>query len=98
VPPLTALAIVEATTGPSLLRTVLRSAVALLTLGGMAVWVRANRAALDLEHWCACAPSTITVRVIESRRPHPIESPTWAETVTVVARVDAETEPELVPR
>jgi hypothetical protein len=67
-PPLAALAVVEVATPPEVTRTVLRAALTLATLGGMAVWVRANRAAFDLQEWCACAPATITVRVIESRR------------------------------
>jgi hypothetical protein len=71
---------------PAPARTLLRLALVLSAVGAMAVWVRANRAALDLQDWCACAASTITVRVIESQRPSapsqsdpfPI-SPAWVE-------------------
>jgi hypothetical protein len=51
---------------------------ALASFAGMAWWLRANRAALDLQEWCECASRTITTRVIESRRPAlvtPPESP-----------------------
>ena len=68
-PPLAALAVVEAVAPPNALRIVLRSALALAALAGMARWTRVNRAAFDLQDWCACAAGTITVRVIESRRP-----------------------------
>jgi hypothetical protein len=67
-PPLAGLAVVEAAGPPNLIRTVLRSVLALTVLVGMALWVRANRAAFDLQEWCDCAASTITVRVVESRR------------------------------
>jgi hypothetical protein len=67
-PPLAGLAVVEAAGPPNLVRTLLRSVLALAALVGMALWVRANRAAFDLQEWCDCASSTITVRVIESRR------------------------------
>ena len=42
---------------------------ALGAMAGMAAWLRGSRPALDLAQWCACAASTVTVRVIESRRP-----------------------------
>lgn len=45
-----------------------------LTVAGfivMALWARRNRAALDLEDWCACAGATMVVRVIPSRPPVP---------------------------
>jgi hypothetical protein len=85
-PPLAMLGIVEVAAPPVPLRTLLRLALVLGVVAAMAVWVRANRAALDLHDWCACAASTITVRVIESQRPaasprsDPFRaSPTWVE-------------------
>jgi hypothetical protein len=93
-PPLAALAVVEAATPPNVLRTVLRYALALTAVAGMALWLRANRAAFDLQDWCDCAGATVTVRVIESRRPvvtdrteSPEPAPAWADA-----------ERELVPR
>jgi len=74
-PPLAGLAIVEATSPPNVLRTVLRSVLAMTVLIGMALWVRANRAAFDLQDWCECAASTVTVRVVESRRPEAARAP-----------------------
>lgn len=65
--PLAALALVEAAAPPAMPRTVLRYGLALAIVAGMGLWVRANRTALDLQQWCACAPGTISVRVIESR-------------------------------
>ena len=53
----------------------LRYLVALGVFAAMAVWVHANRAALDLQGWCECAPERMTVRVIDSRRPEPAASP-----------------------
>jgi hypothetical protein len=61
-----ALAALELVTPPGGLRTGVRCAVALAAFFAMAAWVNANRAALDLQGWCDCAPGTITVRVIES--------------------------------
>ena len=55
---------------------------ALGTLGGMALWVHSNRAAVDLQDWCDCAGRTMTIRVIESHRPAgPTDPPVpeWAE-------------------
>ena len=70
-PPLTALAIVEVAGPVGVIRTALRLALALGAFAGMAVWVRANRAAFDLQHWCDCAGRTMTVRVIgSSSEPH----------------------------
>jgi hypothetical protein len=90
-PPLAALAVVEAATPPTLLRIVLRSALALVALGGMAVWIRANRIAFDLQHWCACAPGTITVRVIESHRTSTLEPSARTESALPVALEDSDT-------
>jgi hypothetical protein len=73
-PQLTALGVVEFTSPPNPLRTVLRFVLAVGAFAGMAAWVRANRAALDLQNWCECAGQTMTVRVIESRRPAPAEA------------------------
>ena len=46
------------------------------TFAGMALWIRASRTALDLQSWCSCASASVTVRIIESRRPEvPAEEP-----------------------
>jgi hypothetical protein len=75
---LAALAVVEAAGLPHGLRTL---ALVLGTFVGMAWWVRANRTAFDLGQWCECAPRTMTIRVIESRRPWSPERRGPAETV-----------------
>ena len=67
--PLTALAAVETVAPPTGLRTVLRSFLAVATLAALVLWIRLNRMAFDLQNWCDCAASTITIRVVESRRP-----------------------------
>jgi hypothetical protein len=90
--PLAALAVVEMTIPPNLLRTVLRYTLALTALAGMALWLRLQRAALDLQDWCECAASTITVRVIQSHRPAPRPAPLAPPPATVEAA------PQLVPR
>src|SRR2546425_4571972 len=66
-----ALTSVELFGQPGLARTALRSSIALAAFAGMALWVRANRAAFDYADWCECAAEKITVRVIPSRRPEP---------------------------
>ena len=70
-PPLATLAVVEMAGPPNAVRTILRFVLALGALGGMALWVRSNRAAVDLQEWCDCAGRTMTIRVIESHRPAP---------------------------
>ena len=57
-----------------------------IALAGMALWLRANRVAVDLQEWCDCAGTTVAVRVIESRRPavadgmdHRQPVPAWAD-------------------
>ena len=85
-PPLAMLGIIEVAAPSAPVRTLLRLALVLGAVAAMAVWVRANRAALDLQDWCECAASTITVRVIESQQPSappradPFPaSPAWVE-------------------
>jgi hypothetical protein len=70
-PQLAALAAVEVAGSPGAVRALVRCALALGTFVGMGWWVWASRAALDLEQWCECASRTVTVRVIQSRRPEP---------------------------
>src|SRR4029434_5754506 len=84
--PLAALAVVEVTTPPNAIRTLLRFVFAISAFAGMAVWVRARRTALDMSDWCGCAGATVSVRVIESPRPYPLTplearrpSPAWIE-------------------
>jgi len=57
--------------GPA--RTALRGGLALATVGVLSLWVRLNGFALDQQAWCDCAASTISVRIIRSRRPAPSE-------------------------
>jgi hypothetical protein len=90
--PLAALALAEVANLPGGLRTALRCAFSLGVFAAMAIWGRSNRVARDLEHWCACAPRTITVRVIESQ---PVAAiPPLADLVPwAAAGADAEEEP-----
>ncbi|OLC12969.1 MAG: hypothetical protein AUH29_14635 [Candidatus Rokubacteria bacterium 13_1_40CM_69_27] len=75
-----AFALIEPSGLAPALGTALRGGMVGLAFGAMAWWVRANRAALDQLDWCACASSTITVRVIASRPP---QRPKEAEEVAV---------------
>ena len=94
--PLAALAVVEAAAPPNGVRTLLRGVFALLAFLGMAVWVRASRRALDMLDWCACAGETVTVRVIESRRPRRLtqlpEPPPLPEPASLPVPADEERE------
>ena len=89
-PPLAALTLVEAVMPPNVLRTVLRYALAMATVAGMALWIRAHRVAIDLQNWCDCAASTITVRVIESRRPASVDRSDPIEPRPAAAEEDCE--------
>jgi hypothetical protein len=82
-PQLIALAVVEAAGSPNTTRILTGCALVIGTFVGIAWWLRVNRAAFDLQQWCECAPRTIIVRVIESRRPASLErrEPTPAVTV-----------------
>jgi hypothetical protein len=51
---------------PDLARPTLDAGLAGVTLAAVALWVRGNRMALDLQDWCDCAADTVTVRVISS--------------------------------
>jgi hypothetical protein len=73
--PLAALAIVELTAPANPLRMLLRGLFTVGIFAGMAGWLRCNRPAFDLQSWCACAPGTITIRVIESPRAAPSPAP-----------------------
>lgn len=84
--PLAALAVVEIATPPNVVRTLLRFLFGIGAFVGMAVWVRASRTALDMLDWCGCAGATVSIRVIESRRPAaliepdtPALLPAWSE-------------------
>jgi hypothetical protein len=72
-PQLTVLLAVEGAAPSHAIRTLAECAVAVGTCLVMAWWLRANRAAFDLQRWCECAPGTIRVRVIESPRRAPTE-------------------------
>jgi|RhiMetdeSRZDD1v2_1073273.scaffolds.fasta_scaffold1031896_2 hypothetical protein len=88
-PQLVALAVVEIAGPPSAVRAVARCVFALGTFAAMGCWVHASRAALDLQQWCECARRSVTVRVIESRRPeHPHR---MAQPVMVRSEADEDT-------
>jgi hypothetical protein len=74
-PQLAALALVEAAEVPDVTRIALRLALVLGAFAAMAVWIRRNRAAIDLLDWCACAGETLTIREIRSHRPLPAALP-----------------------
>src|SRR5262249_15943628 len=67
-PQLVALAAVEATAPPHPARALLRCIFAIGVLVSMGLWLRANRAAFDLQEWCACAGETMTVRIVHPGR------------------------------
>jgi hypothetical protein len=83
-PTVAAFALIDRSGLAPALRIALGGGMAGVAFGAMAWWVRANRAALDQVDWCACARSTITVRVIASRPP---QRPRDAEKVAVVTSV-----------
>ena len=85
-PQFAALAAVEVAGPSGVVRTVARGVLVLATFVGMGWWVRASQAALDLQQWCECASRTVTVRVIESRRPEP--------SVPIAARASMSSEPD----
>ena len=93
-PSLVSLVVVDATRVADPLRATLRCVLALSAFAGMAVWIRRNRGAVDLQAWCDCAHETLTVREIPSRRPAP---PVTTPPSRVAPREPADT-PELVPR
>jgi hypothetical protein len=88
--PLGALAVVETAAPPSLLRTLLRWTLALGAMVGIALWHQANRAALDLQDWCACAGATTIARVVPSRPATIVPEPTLDEPTPAVEVVERE--------
>jgi len=85
-PQLTALAVVEAA-GPLNPTRILTCCILVLgTFVGIAWWSHVNRAAFGLQQWCECAPGTITVRVIQSRRPASLARHEPAVAVTAETR------------
>jgi hypothetical protein len=88
--PLGALAVVETAAPPSPLRTLLRWTLALGAVVGIALWRRANRAALDLQDWCACARATMTARVVPSRPVTVAAEPTLDARAPAVEVVEGE--------
>src|SRR5262249_27029579 len=51
-------------------------------LAAIVLWLRSNGVALEQQQWCACAASTVPVRVIPSRRPEPGVAPLPSRAVT----------------
>jgi hypothetical protein len=84
-PQLATLALVEAASPSGAVRMVARVMLTLAAFVGIAWWQHGNRAELDLQEWCECAPRTITVRVIESHRPEPSPRLEPAERATIEA-------------
>jgi hypothetical protein len=78
-PQVAALGVVEALQSPTAPRLALRCVLALGLFATMAVWLRANRPAFDLQNSYDCAGQRMTVRVIQSRAPvsptRPLEPP-----------------------
>jgi len=66
-----ALAVLETSLAPSFAERLLECGLTLGGFGGIAVWARRNRAALDCQDWCECAGAQVTIRVIPSRRVEP---------------------------
>jgi len=83
-PQIIALAAVEVTAPPHPARLLLRWGLALGSFLGIGLWLRANRAAFDLQDWCACAGETVTVRIIPSRRPARHPHPAADESINLV--------------
>lgn len=70
------LAVIEVAAPLGAVGTGLGCGLALGAFAAMALWVRRNGAALDLQEWCECASARVTVRVIPSRRPElPVSMP-----------------------
>lgn len=66
IPLLTTAALVAAARSIPTLTGLLGWALTGAVFGAMALWVRANRVALDQVEWCACASGAVGVRVIRS--------------------------------
>jgi hypothetical protein len=81
-PQLLVLAVLEAGAPAGAAHAALRWLATLGLFAAMGLWLRGNRAALDLQEWCECAPEQMTVRVIESRAVTalpPLAVPEWAD-------------------
>jgi hypothetical protein len=67
-----ALLLIEVTVAAGPFRAAANTAIVLATFGAMALWVRANRSALDQLDVCACASGgMLTIRVVRSLPEHP---------------------------
>ena len=93
IPQIATLGAVEVVQSPHAIRVALRCLLALGMFATMALWLRANRSAIDLQDWCDCAGEGMTIRVIESRRPIALPPPVEA---APLAPVPAEEEYELI--
>ena len=85
-----ALALTEVMVAAGPFRVAAGVAIVLATFGAMALWVRANRAALDQFEVCGCASEMLTIRVVTSRPDHPSRHGTVTP-VPAVAPVSAPT-------
>jgi hypothetical protein len=89
---LAGLVAIEAVNSPPAIGLALRVVLTLSVFATMSIWIRANRCALDLQNWCACAGQHMTIRVVESRRPQPAAPPLEP---TVIARAPLEDQYEV---
>lgn len=71
-------------------RTAVRIAFAAVAFATMALWVRREAPALEQAEWCACAASTVTVRVIPSARSRTPDAPVVDAPIPVVAGATTE--------
>jgi hypothetical protein len=85
---LAALLGVEASRAPKEVGTVLESGVVVVASVLTGLWLRQNRAALDLQEWCVCASEHVTVRVIPSHRATRLRPTPVGPWVVVAERVD----------
>lgn len=67
----TIVAVLEASPLAAAMTQALEGAIAALVVVALVGWLRANRAALDQEEWCACAASTLTVREVRPKQAFP---------------------------
>ena len=60
---------IDAASSLGAVRPVLEVILAGVGFASMTLWIRSNRAALDLQSWCECASTKTVMRIVPSRRP-----------------------------